>query len=338
MSTHELAEVERLRRHLAQSRRLYEVRDDGQGGRHWQEVGPKDFTPLEPEGDPPPFSAKLFFFAERELLFRFDGGQFYSSLPEVRPQAIFGLHACDLQAIAYQDRFFAQDPHYQARRHATLLVGVECRESCSNGFCSLVESGPLVGDGLADLVLVRRDDARGWWLRVGSAAGAEAIRELRLPTNLDGCQATRESNAARVALAQLHDRELLDGVAALNAGQVSADTWETLGTHCFGCSGCTQVCPTCSCFAPLEQVGASGEVQHERVWDSCLYEGFQAEASGHNPSASPGQRVQRFWLHKFGEPFREQFGHYGCVGCGRCDRVCPGGIGVHGVIGEVGRP
>ncbi|MNN90396.1 Anaerobic sulfite reductase subunit A [compost metagenome] len=79
-------------------------------------------------------------------------------------------------------------------------------------------------------------------------------------------------------------------------------------------------------------------MQHERVWDSCLYEGFQKEASGHNPAAMPGQRVQRFWQHKFGEGFRREFGRYGCIGCGRCDQVCPGGIGVHAVMHKVGKP
>jgi len=87
---------------------------------------------------------------------------------------------------------------------------------------------------------------------------------------------------------------------------------------------------------PLDRPSGEGGVQRERVWDSCLYEGFQREASGHNPSASPGQRVQRFWTHKFGDAFKERFERYGCVGCGRCDRVCPGGIGVHGVMHKVG--
>lgn len=51
-----------------------------------------------------------------------------------------------------------------------------------------------------------------------------------------------------------------------------------------------------------------------------------------------GQRVQRFWFHKFADAFTASAGRYGCVGCGRCDRVCPGGIGVHGVMQRVGRP
>src|SRR5690606_40178606 len=83
------------------------------------------------------FSAKSFFFAERELLFRFDGGQFYSALPEAVPQVLFGVHACDLVAVAYQDRFFAADPHYQARRQARSEEHTSELQSRENLVCRL---------------------------------------------------------------------------------------------------------------------------------------------------------------------------------------------------------
>jgi sulfhydrogenase subunit beta (sulfur reductase) len=328
---------ERLRAHLARARRLYEVRGDGQGGAHWQLVGAEDLVAFDATAEPPPLSAKSFFFAERELLFRFDGGQFYSALPEVSAQVLFGVHACDLVAVAYQDQFFAADLHYQARRQATLLVGVDCLHSCRGGFCSRLDSGPAVHAETADLILLpHRDTSSAWLLLVASEAGRKAMNGLRLPAAKCDWRAERAANSQRVAAEQGEQREVLEGIATLNGEGVAAATWEALGLRCLGCSGCTSVCPTCSCFAPLDLPSGEDGVQHERVWDSCLYEGFQREASGHNPSARPGQRVQRFWTHKFGDAFKERFKRYGCVGCGRCDRVCPGGIGVHGVMHEVG--
>ncbi len=331
-----LDSVERLRTHLVGGRTLYEVREDGQGGRHWQSLAADDVQPFVPQREPPPFSAKAFFFAEREAIFRFEGDRFVACTPEVPAQVLFGLHACDLAAIAYQDQFFAADAHYQQRRAATLLVGLDCRSSCSQGFCTLVDSGPDVRAGTADLVLLPTDGS--WLLLTASAAGATAVADLGLPPAGLDWQAERAANRQRVASEQGDGQWLQDGIAAINAGQVDAAIWDSLGLRCLVCSGCTTVCPTCSCFAPLERQLPGGAVQHERVWDSCLYEGFQKEASGHNPAAMPGQRVQRFWQHKFGEDFRREFGRYGCIGCGRCDQVCPGGIGVHAVMHKVGKP
>ncbi len=336
MQAYSLDRPERLRAHLARERQLYQVQSDGQGGQHWQLASASSLSEFQPSAEPPPFSAKSFFFAERELLFRFDGGRFYSAMPEVAPQVLFGLHACDLVAVAYQDRFFANDAHYQARRQATLLVGVDCLHSCPGGFCSTVDSGPAVHAETADLILVPRpqEDA-DWLLLVASDAGRGALAGLDLTPASGDWQAEREANSAEVAREQGEQREIHEGIAALNAGRIDGATWEALGLRCLACSGCTSVCPTCSCFAPLEQASGEDGVQRERVWDSCLYEGFQREASGHNPSATPGLRVQRFWAHKFGDDFKAGFKRYGCVGCGRCDRVCPGGIGVHGVMHRV---
>ncbi|MNF46752.1 Anaerobic sulfite reductase subunit A [compost metagenome] len=332
----ELDSVERLRAHLAGGRTLYEVREDGQGGRHWQALTADDPTPFVAQTEPPPFAAKAFFFAEREAVFRFDGERFVAIEPAAPAQVLFGLHACDLAAVAYQDQFFAADAHYQARRAATLLVGLECRHSCSQGFCTLVDSGPEVRAGTADLILLPSE--AGWLLLIASVAGAAAVADLALPAASRDWPAQRVAHRQQVASEQGDGQWLQDGIAAINAAKVSAATWESLGLRCLVCSGCTTVCPTCSCFAPLERKLPDGSIEQERVWDSCLYEGFQKEASGHNPSALAGQRVQRFWQHKFGEGFRQTFGRYGCVGCGRCDHVCPGGIGVHAVMRKVGKP
>lgn len=337
MQAYSLQQAENLRAHLAQSRNLYQVQADGMGGQHWQPLAEQAPEPFAGNTAPPTFSAKGFFFAEREMLFRFRGGSFYSSLPQIKPQVLFGVQACDLQAIAYQDQFFAADAHYQARRRATLLVGIDCAQSCAGGFCTLLNSGPQVQRQCADLILLApQGERREWLVLVASPAGAEALQGLQLqPADLDW-QAERDASSQRVAMQQGQQQVLRDGIAAVQAGTVTAQSWDELGLRCLGCSGCSTVCPTCSCFAPHETAGGQHAIAHERVWDSCLYQGFQREAGGHNPSAEAGQRVERFWLHKFAHDTQQRFGQYGCVGCGRCDQVCPGAIGIHGVMSKVG--
>ncbi|MBY0277938.1 4Fe-4S dicluster domain-containing protein, partial [Candidatus Binatia bacterium] len=119
------------------------------------------------------------------------------------------------------------------------------------------------------------------------------------------------------------------------APPVQDDEWQQLGPLCFACTGCTTLCPTCSCFTIVDEVCGSGGVRC-RLLDSCLLEGFQREASGHNPSARPGDRVRRFWTHKLGASFTRHMGRPGCVGCGRCDVTCPGSIGARAVLSRLG--
>ena len=63
--------------------------------------------------------------------------------------------------------------------------------------------------------------------------------------------------------------------------------------------------------------GNSGE--RTRVWDSCLAEGFQREASGHHPGSSPGRpRAALLVPQALATTSPGLFGRPGCVGCGRC--------------------
>ena len=317
-----------LQRHLARHLKIYQMIDDAQGNAHWQ---PATNSNHDYDSQHPPISsAKTLFFSEQENLFTFDGECFRETLPTPEPFAVFGVHSCDLTAIAYQDKFFADDPYYQARRQQALLVGVDCISPCENGFCHAVDAGPGVTSECADLILHHRhnDD---WLVLVCNDRGVQAIHGLALTLADEQAFSHREQTLNQCKQKFEECTYISEGVRALNQDKAPDEFWQQVGLQCLACSGCTILCPTCSCYGTREQIDDKG-VRQQRFWDSCLYESFQREASQHNPSLDAGQRVQRFWKHKFGDGFVDTFDRYGCVGCGRCEETCPGVIGAHSIM------
>jgi formate hydrogenlyase subunit 6/NADH:ubiquinone oxidoreductase subunit I len=323
--------IDVLRRSLARERALYEVRVDG-GEADWHASDASE--PFDADVPLALAGAKRFFFPPRETLLAWHGDEVEAAVPPVRPFVLFGLRACDLTAIAYQDRFFAQDPWYARRRGAALLVGVNCRTACPGGFCVDVDAGPFARTGY-DLSLLPLPASR-LFVEVGSEAGREALLQARLELEPADANARATFEACRRdAVAGFPTRPYVGrAIRRVERGEVGDGEWQALGPACFACTGCTSLCPTCSCFTVLDE-SRGGEGERVRVWDSCLLEGFQREASGHHPAPRPGDRVRRFWYHKLSNDFAE-FGRPGCVGCGRCDVTCPGSIGALRVLGALG--
>ncbi|UTV30512.1 4Fe-4S dicluster domain-containing protein [Photobacterium atrarenae] len=350
-----------LQDHLSRARQFYQVVEAAPGDAHWQHIIPPAYPPLSAQK--PQSSAKSFFFAEQEPLYVFDGQFFRETLPSPEPFVLFGVQSCDLTAIHYQDLFFEQDVYYQARRRQALLVGIDCVHPCAQGFCYLVNAGPGVRDETADLILHPLEDNQ-WLLVVVTAQGKEAIQGVAL-TPASAQEMNQRWEQLSHCEQEFDDHSYItEGVERLNRGEVSDALWQRIGVQCLACSGCTTLCPTCSCYGTQSQPFVSGDgepvakavevsgtlikedsgaapnteqpaTQQVRFWDSCLYEGFQREASFNNPSAQAGERVKRFWYHKFSDDFLPEFGRYGCVGCGRCEQVCPGVIGVHSVMKRI---
>lgn len=328
--------VEALRTALAAERALYEVAARHEGPA-WQRASVT--VPFDWDVAPPLDGIKSFFFPPSETLLTWHDGAVRDAHAAVEPFALFGVPACDATALAYQDRFFAHDPYYARRRRQALVVGVSCRTACRTGFCVAVDAGPFARDG-CDLALTRLG-ADEIVVEVGSPAGERLVDDAHIDRRpLGERDAAALAAAESRARASFAERPLLQrGIARLRspeAGQsVGDDEWQQLGPLCFACTGCTSVCPTCSCFTVHDTVrGSDGE--RRRCWDSCLLDGFQREASGHHPSPRPGDRVRRFWTHKLGGEPAAEMGRVGCVGCGRCDVACPGSIGATRVLSTLG--
>ncbi len=342
-----IEDIRILQHHLARSYQFYQVVREQNDQCYWKQITEEETPPLL--ADKPISSPKDFFFAERENLLIFDGHCFRETVPKPEPFVLFGVQSCDLAAIRYQDQFFQEDPYYQARRQQCLLVGLDCIHPCSAGFCPTVDAGPGVKTDTTDLILHPLDEDT-WFMLATTDKGRNAVRGLGLGLGLEPGPTTEHSHqydhqfkhymARREARLQRCESEfgsdihIQTGIKKLNSTAISDEFWQTIGIQCLACSGCTSLCPTCSCYS-TRSIETADKITQQRFWDSCLYEGFQREASFHNPSAEAGTRVQRFWYHKFSDDFLPEFGRYGCVGCGRCEETCPGVIGVHSVMKRI---
>ena len=102
-----------------------------------------------------PQSWKPSFFAPRVRLTRlrrknesFEADPVAPDAPRV---ALIGARACDLAAIAVQDRTFVagplREPDYVARRRDVFVVGVNCGQAGGTCFCVSMNTGPRVTQG-----------------------------------------------------------------------------------------------------------------------------------------------------------------------------------------------
>jgi len=184
-------------------------------------------------------------------------------------------------------------------------------------------------------MILHQLSATSWLLLVCNKKGLDALEGLSLNPARESELNARDNRIASCIEQFTDDSHLRQGITAINQDQVPDKLWQQLGIQCLSCSGCTNLCPTCSCYGTWERQDSNGDIRRQRFWDSCLYESFQREASQHNPTEEAGERVKRFWTHKFGDNFAQKFGRYGCVGCGRCEQTCPGVIGVHSMMKRI---
>ncbi len=279
---------------------------------------------------------KPWFFAPVEPLWRLrrtpDGFGLEPCLPDAKPIAVLGARACDLAAVARQDRILEHDPHYQARRQDALFIALHCTHPAASCFCTSAGTGPRASR--FDLGLTELDT--GFVLEVGSPRGGKLIEPLALAgATADQIQAAQTAVAA--AAAQQTRRLPAGDLAGRLAACIDHPRWDAVAQRCLACGNCTQACPTCFCHARRETASADGQsAEHSRHWDSCFGE-LHGHLAGFQVRPQTAQRYRQWLTHKLGN-WWAQFGASGCVGCGRCLTWCPAGIDlteeVAAVLGE----
>ena len=277
----------------------------------------------------PAQSIKPWLFTPRETLWRMAHDaqgdlNFEAARLAPKPLAILGARACDLAAVALQDRHFLiddrRDDAYAARRAGLFIIAANCTESAATCFCASTGDGPEARLGF-DMALT--EVAQGFLLYAASESAHDLCRELPLsPAPDDASMQAREAlqSAARQQRAMPAPEQLMK-----LRERPAHERWQAVGERCLSCGNCSLVCPSCFCHRHFELSELDGDTAtHGREWDSCFSEAH-SYIHGLTVRASIAQRYRQWLTHKLAN-WQTQYGRSGCVGCGRCITWCPVGI------------
>ena len=244
-------------------------------------------------------------------------------------RAFIGVRACELAAIAVQDKVLLAgpyaDPWYKKYRENIFIVAVNCTRAGGNCFCASMNTGPRATGGF-DLVLTEMVTTGLHYFVVesGSAAGIQLLQEI--PSRKT---APAEAKAAQEAIQQAaeHMGKTLEttGIKELLYRNFDHPRWAEVARRCLTCGNCTMVCPTCFCVTVEDSTDLSRKyAERRRRLDSCFTIDF-SYIHGGSVRLSTLSRYRQWMTHKLAS-WQDQFGTSGCVGCGRCITWCPVGI------------
>ncbi len=206
-----------------------------------------------------PYAWKQFLFPPQATVAVADrtaaGWELRDAFEEVPRYALLGVRACDLAAIAVQDRTFLDsefgDPIYRRRREAALIVAVNCTQAAATCFCTSLGTGPRCRSGY-DLALTEID--AGFIVEIGSERGGEIAGELPLEAVAEP-QLQAAEMARQRAVDQISRRLDTEGIRDLLLGNLDHPRWDDVAARCLSCANCTMVCPTCFCSSVDEVFG-----------------------------------------------------------------------------------
>ena len=271
-----------------------------------------------------------------------------------KPLFVVGFTAQDADCLEFIDRFYSEnyrDDVYFNKRDGAVIVCVSGRcgadPALARGQAPPAKAGgeflkiagekcdmELIGDGQNYLAVGYTKIGKKLLEKAPSDVGATprgcpGQAHGPAPTEKLLDELKKESNALptdELELIQAASKLLLED-------KVPDEFWRTISDRCIACTSCNLACPTCTCFDVFDRE-VDGEILRRRVWDSCQLDGFMREASGHNPMGDERIRTRRRIHHKLAADVT-RWGHVTCFLCGRCDRVCPTGIGIKAVCREM---
>lgn len=281
---------------------------------------------------PGPHGWKKYLFPPRTELFKAyrENGCWQETFEnkETPRYALIGVRPCELAAIQIQDNVFIRedftDPIYAKRRENLLIITVNCLHPSQTCFCTSMNTGPKADSGF-DLSLTELDEA--FLIEIGSDVGIAILKEVEWEPASAYLLQIAQQGLKDAANSMIRQIKSLDTVPEMLLSNLEHPYWSELGERCLSCTSCTLVCPTCFCWDVEDSTDLSGNnTQRDRIWDSCFNPAYSSQAGG-NTRPTTKSRYRQWLTHKMGS-WVQQFGSFGCVGCGLCITWCPAKIDI----------
>ncbi len=257
---------------------------------------------------------------------------------EAPAQVIFGLRPCDARGFVQMDQVFGgyggfyYDPFYNARREATTLLAVTCRDPRSTCFCTAIGGGPAATEGVDALFT----QVEGGFTAELFGDKGEAVLGFAGFSDADEAKSAEAAEVKARAVSRVDVPFDVEVVKANLPRNIEGQGWHDLSLRCISCGTCTYVCPSCYCFNISDQI-VETEGERYRTWDNCFNPLYTEETSGHNPRAQKSSRFRNRFSHKFWY-YPVKYDSLLCSGCGRCIVHCPTRIDIREVLRVMGAP
>ncbi len=248
-----------------------------------------------------PITQRLFYFTEDEI-----------TIPKAPEKgAIVFLRSCDMHALKRMDQIYLnngpEDFYYKRLRENTKFILMGCTETFDNCFC--LDMGSNKSDNYDAYIKVEDGftviDSK--WNELDGLIKIEKFREEEVTPDFI------TENKVHVNIPE-----------NISTKVFNSKIWDEYSERCIACGRCNFVCPTCTCFTMQDifyrDNGNVGE--RRRVWASCMVPGYTDMAGNISFRKANGDKMRFKVMHKVYD-YKKRFGYHMCVGCGRCDDICP---------------